>query len=736
MSKSTSLRLIVAKSAGFCYGVRRAVRTVEEALAGGLPAVTLGPIVHNPHVVARLGAMGAKVVEDSDGVLPGQRAVIRSHGASRETMDRLAAAGAEILDATCPCVKRIHDLVAAAQEGPVIVVGDAEHPEVRAIASHARGDAYVVADARGADALPELSGALVVAQTTMARDVWEAAVAALRERIAKLTAIDTICAATAERQAEAVAIAKEVDAMLIIGGWQSANTKKLYELCSKHTNAYLIEEASEIPVRELVGAQAIGITAGASTPDEIIKEVVTFMSELDNKTQEEIMGTDETAQAQPVADDAAETQEPVSDENSNFMAEFEKTLVSIKPGQVVVGTIVQITEDEVCVNIGYKSDGIIPRAELTSDGDPRDEFKIGDEIEVEVVKVNDGEGNVLLSQRNILVMKNWDGLVEKADSGEYVEGIGKDVVKGGLICSVMGVRTFVPASQLAERYVEKIDQFIGQEMKLKIIEVDRTKRRLVASRKAVIVEESKKIKEGLWEKLVVGSTVHGVVRRLTDFGAFVDIGGMDGLIHVTDLSWGRVRQPSDGVKPTDVVPVQVPTVARAREPIALGLKQLQAKPWDNAPVTYPVGSIVEGKVVRMVTFGAFVELEPGLDGLVHISQISNTRVNRVEDALQVGQMVQVKVLDVNPEAKRISLSIREALGANAPHDMLDELPTDLGEAVLAASSESFQSDPDAVPVGEGIAEVLSPTTGESARNDEEPSNEVEKIDAGEETVNE
>lgn len=357
----------------------------------------------------------------------------------------------------------------------------------------------------------------------------------------------------------------------------------------------------------------------------------------------------------------------------SFQAAFEKTLVSIRPGQIVTGTVVQVTDDEVCLNIGYKSDGIITKNELQSSADPKEQFKIGDEVEVEVIKVNDGEGNVLLSQRSLLVRKNWDKLVAASENGETVTGTGKEVVKGGLIVMVDGVRTFVPASQLSERYVEKIDQFVGQELRLKIIEVDRHKKRLVGSRKAVIVEEAAAKKEKAWENIEEGKIIKGIVRRLTDFGAFVDLGGVDGLIHVTDLSWARVKHPSDVVKPNQEVDVKVLSVDREKERISLGLKQLQPKPWDNAVEKYPVGSIVEGKVVRIVPFGAFIELEPGLDGLVHISQVSPQRIAKVEEVLSIGDLILVKVLDVNPETKRISLSVREAYDYS---DVMDEAAQD------------------------------------------------------------
>ena len=349
------------------------------------------------------------------------------------------------------------------------------------------------------------------------------------------------------------------------------------------------------------------------------------------------------------------------------MEDVEKTLVQLRPGQTVTGTVVQITDDEVCVNVGYKADGLVKKSDLSST-----DVKVGDEIEVEVVKVNDGEGNVLLSQKNLINRKAWEEIVAKQEAGEFVEGVGKEAVKGGLLADVMGVRTFIPASQLSLRYVEKIEEFVGQTMTLKIIEIDKAKKRIVASRKQVLQVEEAARKKELWNTFEVGSIVKGTVRRLADFGAFVDIGGVDGLVHVTDLSWGRVKHPSDVVSVGQEIDVKILNVDPERERISLSYKQTQPRPWTVAGEKYPVGSIVEGKVVRITTFGAFVELEPGLDGLVHISQCALTRIAKVEDAVNVGDIVRVKVLDVNTEAKRISLSIREVLEDEA----LDSVPED------------------------------------------------------------
>ena len=642
------MKIEVAAHAGFCFGVRRSVSAVDGLLASGKRITTLGPVIHNPAVIEGMKARGVVVAEEKEEV-EGDTVVIRAHGAPKSVHDYFLKKGMEVVDTTCPFVERIHRRVreASAQGIPVLIVGEKEHAEVVGIRGWVEGsDCFIVYSAGEIDALPPMQRACIVAQTTTPQALYDGLCAHLRERIPECEVFGSICKATVLHQSEAKELAARVDVMLVVGGRNSSNTRKLFALCSEICKrTYFIEKAEQVAGIPVTGTEIIGITAGASTPDEIIKEVVTRMSELDKTITPQ---TDAPVEAQDSAQD------------SEFAAEFEKTLVSIRPGQTVTGTIVQVTDNEVCVNIGYKSDGLIPVAELINQENHREAYKVGDEIEVEVVKVNDGEGNVLLSQKNIVSRKNWDALVAKYENNEYVEGVGKDVVKGGLIVDVDGVRTFVPASQLSERYVEKIDQFVGKPMKLKIIEVDKQKRRLVASRKAVLAEESAAAKAAAWEKLEVGTIVHGIVRRLTDFGAFVDIGGVDGLIHITDLSWGRVKHPSDVVKPGDEVDVLVLALDRERERISLGLKQTKPKPWETAQVNYPVGSICEGKVVRIVTFGAFVELEPGLDGLVHISQIAPTRINKVEDVLHVGDMVRVRILDVNPEAKRISLSIRDA----------------------------------------------------------------------------
>lgn len=654
----------VAQNAGFCFGVRRAVTLAEERAALG-PVVTFGPIIHNPQVVEALRKKGARPVEGVEGVEPGDQVIVRSHGVGLSELSELEARGAVVWDATCPFVQRIHEMVheAAAEGRDVIVVGDEAHPEVKGILGWAlgRGRAVLEEIPRGPFVRP-----LVVAQTTLPRQQFAEAAMRILEISPDAEVRDTICTATLLRQAEAAELAARSDVMLVVGGPESANTRKLFELCrSLCPRTYFIEDASALEGIVFSPGDRVGVTAGASTPDCTLKEVVTRMDDIEKKDQ--------------VTEPVAPKQESMEPTEGDFLADVERTLVQLRPGQTITGTVVQITEDEICVNVGYKADGLVKRADLSST-----DVKIGDEIEVEVVKVNDGEGNVLLSQRNIVNRKNWDEIIAKFDAGEFVTGVGKEAVKGGLICDVAGVRAFVPASQLSQRFVERIEDFVGQSMKLKIVEVDKAKKRIVASRKSVLQSEEADKKKEIWSTLNVGDMVKGVVRRLTDFGAFVDIGGVDGLVHVTDLSWGRVRHPSDVVSVNQTVEVKILSLDPAKERISLSYKQTQPRPWEVAAEKYPVGSTVSGKVVRITTFGAFVELEPGLDGLVHISQCALTRIAKVEDAVTVGDQIRVKVLDVNPEARRISLSIRAVLEEEAFDGLNASAPDE--EFVIAAST--------------------------------------------------
>ncbi|MDD3242662.1 MAG: bifunctional 4-hydroxy-3-methylbut-2-enyl diphosphate reductase/30S ribosomal protein S1 [Eubacteriales bacterium] len=649
------LQIVKAEKGGFCFGVRRAVDRVFTCVGQPGRVFTYGPIIHNPDVVEALSAQGVRPVEELTQLRAGDCLVIRSHGVPKTVMDACREAGILIDDATCPYVQRIHRKVheSTAAGHPVVIVGEREHPEVIGIAGWCE-NAYIVSTEQDARELPPLEHPCVVAQTTTPPERFDRLVKLIEQRVTDAEIFNSICHATEERQAEAQRLAAQVDAIVVIGGKNSSNTRKLFELCRQSCpDTWWLERAQELPAQQLALHRKVAIISGASTPDWIIEEVFNKMSDIEVKS-----GAPENEQLEAV------TEEQNSGELS-FAESLEETFKSIRPGQIITGTVVQVTDDEVCVNIGYKADGIVPKSDFTAEGDVdlKATIQVGDPLEVQVKKVNDGEGNVLLSCKDIAARKNWDKLMEEYEAGTVFEGTGKSVVKGGVIASIYGVRAFVPASQLDVHYVNDLNEYVGQPMRLKIIEVEKSRHRVVASRRVVMEEEKKAKEDELWEgmKNREGEIVKGVVRRLTDFGAFVDVGGIDGLIHVTDLSWGRVRSAKDVVSVNQEVEALILKVDVERKRLSLGLKQLQPKPWEQAPDKYIVGSVVKGRVVRIVSFGAFVELEPGIDGLVHISQIANRRIEKVEDALKIGDVVDVRVLDVNPDEKRISLSIRDTL---------------------------------------------------------------------------
>jgi (E)-4-hydroxy-3-methyl-but-2-enyl pyrophosphate reductase len=695
----------MAKNSGFCFGVRRAVEMAERYAEERGPVYTYGNIIHNESVVQELAEKGVRSLEDLERLKPGDTLIIRAHGAPPFVYEACEASGVTLVDATCPYVKRIHQIVAkAAQSGQtVLIAGKANHPEVIGIRGWAGDHAFVLESEEDAKRLPKLTHATVVSQTTMPEEAFAAIIHTLEtgeNAPAELDIRNTICDTTRARQSEAEEISRRSTHMFVLGSKSSANTQKLVEICKKHCkNTENLESSEKLLLDNLLSDDIIGIVAGASTPDRMIREVLQVMSEQD-KTTIETIEAEAPAEEVVVPQATQVTEEAVAaveapkatveakvepktehEDNSDFASAFEKTMTRIHNGQVLEGTVISVVDGEVFVNVGYKSDGVIPASELSSDSDVKAEdlFKEGDKIEVEVTKVNDGDGNVLLSRKNVESKKLWDELLSQENIEEKIfDAVGKEVVKGGLIADISGIRAFVPASQVSVKYIENLNEFIGKPMKLKVLEVDRQRKRIVASQKQVLLAEAAAERRGKWETIVVGSKVNGVVRRIADFGAFVDIGGIDGLVHVTDAAWGRVKHPSDIFTIGQEIEVLILNVDVEKERVSLGYKQLQPKPWMTAGEKYAVGSIVEGKVVRIVPFGAFVALESTIDGLIHISQVSVHRIAKVEDELNVGDVVRCKVLEVSPEAKRISLSRKEAL--------LEEDPA-LAEQLAAEKAE-------------------------------------------------
>ncbi|MBQ8835388.1 MAG: bifunctional 4-hydroxy-3-methylbut-2-enyl diphosphate reductase/30S ribosomal protein S1 [Oscillospiraceae bacterium] len=634
----------IAKSAGFCFGVSRAVELVEQTAAAGKKVATLGPIIHNRHVVDKFEAMGVRVIETPEEALPGETVIIRSHGVSRAVYERLEKQGVEIIDATCPFVKRIHGIVSRAEEEgrlPVII-GTPTHPEVEGIAGWC-GDCRVFAGpeelekwAKSQENLKDLA-ICMVSQTTSTESLWKMCGNFAKKQFTNLKIFDTICRATEYRQSEAAELSGVCQAMVVVGDPKSSNTGRLAMICREHCDkVFLVDNAAELNPTDFRGVTDVGITAGASTPAWIIKEV--------NKTMSEITNV-----------------EAVMEEN--FAELLEQSIKTLNTGDKVIGTVTGIGNTEVQVDLGTKHAGYIPYDEVSTDPSvkPEDILKVGDEIEVFVVRVNDQEGTVQLSKKKLDGLKVWDDMAAWAEEKTTIEGTITEENKGGLVCTVKGIRVFIPASQSGIAKGGDMAGMVGKTVKLKITEVNRARRRVIGSIRAVASEERKANQEKIWAEIENGKKYHGTVKSLTSYGAFVDIGGVDGMVHVSELSWNRIKTPADVVKVGDEIDVYVISFDPEKHKISLGYKTAEMNPWNQFMTNYSVGDVVDAKVVKLMTFGAFAEILPGVDGLIHISQIADRRIGKPEDVLSEGQDVQVKITDVDAENKRISLSIRALL---------------------------------------------------------------------------
>ncbi|HAE92737.1 bifunctional 4-hydroxy-3-methylbut-2-enyl diphosphate reductase/30S ribosomal protein S1 [Tissierella praeacuta] len=625
------MEIIIADNAGFCFGVKRAVDiTTTELLNSNNNIYSLGPLIHNPQVVKSFEEKGLKTIDEIEEIKNG-RVIIRSHGVSKSIIDKISDMSLDIIDSTCPYVKSVHKRVEEYQNQGynIVIIGDASHPEIIGINGWCKNQAFIVNSLEEARNLSKMDKICVVSQTTNTQEKFETLSKIIKEKGNKVEIFNTICNATNLRQESCKEVSSKVDAMIVIGGYHSSNTNKLVEISKKYCkNVYHIETSKELPLQVLSKFNKIGITAGASTPDWIIKEVVETMDNI----------------------------------NSNEMMEaIENSFTKIHRGDVLKGEVIYVTNNEVMVNINYKSDGIINREELSNDPDvkPKDLYKVGDEIDVYVVKLDDGEGNVVLSAKRVNDFKNLDTVEKIFNDKERVECKVLNNIKGGLSVIVNGVNGFMPASQVSINFVSDLSVYKGKVLIAKIIDFDREKKRVILSRKEVEREELNNKKKELWATLEVDQVVEGTVQRLTDFGAFVDLGGVDGLIHISDLSWNRVKHPSNVVKEGQKVLVKVLALDKEKGRISLGLKQTVEEPWTAFSKNVSVGDIVEGTVVNLLDFGAFVRLKEGVDGLLHVSQISKEHINKPADVLKVGEKINIKVIDINEEEKKISLSLKE-----------------------------------------------------------------------------
>ena len=635
--------ITLAKTAGFCFGVTRAVETVERAAQQG-PVVTLGPIIHNRHVVERFAAMGVQEIGEVEQIPEGSAVIIRSHGVGRAVYEALEQKHCRVIDATCPFVERIHKLVSQAEgQGRLpILIGTRAHPEVVGIAGWCK-DCRVFETPEELETWllehPEMreKPLLMVSQTTGNQNLWKKCGEITKKVCTNCEIFDTICKATEMRQQEAAELAARCDAMVVVGDSKSSNTRQLAAICRfACDNVQLVDSAAQLDRAALRHATHIGITAGASTPAWIIKEV--------NQTMDEIKTVDTATE-------------------ESFEALLDASIKTLNTGDTVTGVVTAIRSTEVQVDLGTKHAGYIPCDEVSADPNvkPEDVLKVGDEIKVFVVRVNDQEGTVQLSKKKLDGLKIWDDLEAAVESKEPVEGKITEENKGGLVANVKGIRVFIPASASGIARGGDLSALRGQTVKMRITEVNRARRRVVGSIRAVAAEERRAAQEKIWSEIEIGKKYHGKVKSLTSYGAFVDVGGVDGMVHVSELSWRRIKNPAEVVKVGDVIDVYVIALDPEKKKISLGYKTAEMNPWNQFVAKYNVGDVAKVKIVKMMTFGAFAEIVPGVDGLIHISQIADRRIGKPEDVLTVGEEVDAKIIDVDAENKRISLSIRALL---------------------------------------------------------------------------
>ena len=758
------MRVIVAETAGFCFGVKRAVSICENSARELGNCFTLGPIIHNAHVTDYLETLGVVSINDASEATANATVIIRSHGAGKNVYEKLESLNVNIIDATCPDVKRIHHIVS--QESSAgrlpIIIGDRDHPEVYAIAgwcsecvvlqTQGELDHWLQQDNNANKAIS------FVFQTTSNKSTYHSFVEKIKKECTNSKVFDTICNATTRRQHEAEELSKSADVVLVIGDKNSANSLRLAEICKENCHrVFFIVNANELEGLDIRADDTVAITAGASTPAWIIKEVTQKMISEDVKQDETNVDTqenvqqdsstleenpdspesvdaynspdDSTEENQNTIEDAIEpidkqaetelqypcaeaeaqtetepteinqdspaqelqveeeepleqasrTNEETGEQNSlgidtgdafsyeeaslneeSFEEMLEKSIITLHTGQRITGIVTSITSTEVSVDLGTKQSGYIPISEFTDDQNSNieDIVKIGDSIESFVMRVNDVEGMVMLSKKRLDAMRNWTEIETAKDERIVVEGIVSEENKGGVVVNIKGIRVFIPASQTGLPKSAAMTDLVKKSVRLVITEVNQSRRRVVGSIRAVQAEERREKSQRLWGEIEVGKQYDGVVKSMTSYGVFVDIGGVDGMIHISELSWTRIKQPSEVMSVGDEVSVYVLSFDKDNKKISLGYKKAEDNPWTKFTTQYSVGDIANVKIVKMMPFGAFAEICPGVDGLIHISQITDHRIGLPSEVLSDEQLVDVKITEIDYERKKVSLSIR------------------------------------------------------------------------------
>ncbi|MBO5396397.1 MAG: bifunctional 4-hydroxy-3-methylbut-2-enyl diphosphate reductase/30S ribosomal protein S1 [Clostridia bacterium] len=692
------MKITLAESAGFCFGVARAVKQAEDYIKDGVNACTLGPLIHNPLFVKSLEDKGVYVAEGITEVKDGYTLIIRTHGITKELFSEIEKSGIRYFDATCPFVKKIHRIVEkeSADGSKIIIAGDPNHPEVKGIRSYCKTESYVVSSSEELESIKknndfsENDAFSLVSQTTFDAKEFKKCEKFAKTLFTNLKIFDTICNATALRQEEAIALAKENDMMVVIGGRNSSNTEKLRKLCSEITDTYLIEEASELSEIKFDRASSVGVTAGASTPDGIIKEVIRTMSESNVNIESAVENQGQV--------EAVENTEEMS-----FEQALEESLNSMNNDQKVTGVVMHVAPNEIQVDIGRKQTGYIPSDEYSADptADPMKELKVGDELTLIIMKTNDVEGTIMLSKRRYDAIKNWDTIVAAKEEGKVLEGVVVEVISKGLIVIVNGVRIFIPASLSGVPKSGRLEEMTGKTVNFVVIDIDKRRRRAVGSIREANSIARKANKEKFWANVEEGQKYTGVVKSLTDYGAFVDFEGVTGMIHRTELSWKRIKHPSEVVNPGDTVEVYIKGLDREKGKISLGFKRIEDNPWEILKRDYPVGTETDVKIVKLTTFGAFAEIFPGMEGLIHISQIAYERIEKPQDVLSIDETVKVKIIEIDSEKRKIGLSIKALLPA-PEKKVVEEAPEE-----------------DAAPVTMSIDELIAKANEEAAATAEE-----------------
>ena len=640
------MQILLSENAGFCPGVRRADNAVRELIKNRKSdeiIFTLGPLIHNGVYVSSLeeeGVHALKISELSSIIKnnPEKKLtfVIRTHGVSVDDNTYLRRIEAEnpnvkIVDMTCPSVKRIHDIAVknTDENSFFILFGSPTHPESVASLSYAKGEKAIISSPGELEKL-DLQGKLPIlcAQTTANLLQFIQIKKTLKKLYTNAIFFDTICSVTENRQYEAIDIAKKSDVMIVIGGKDSSNTEKLYSLCGQVCPKVLwIETAAELLTDFPDSAHCAGITAGASTPDGIIMEVFKAME--------------------------------------NFSQMLEGSLKTLHTGETVTGTVFTIGQNEIKLDLGAKFTGVLTREQITDDPDVKlnEMFKIGDQVDVFVIRVEDGKGIATVSKKRVDADNSWVVLKDAQESGEVIEGKIVSMTRGGVLLSYLGNTVFIPASQTGIARGGDLSVLVGTVQKVRIIEFDVAKKKAIGSIKVILNEEKKAREEAAWAGLEVGAEFVGVVKNLTNYGAFVDIGGVDGMVHNSELSWKKIKHPSQVVSVGQQIKVYIKELDVEKKRISLGYKTQDMDSWFKFTQEYNVGDVVSAKIVSIMPFGAFAEVYDDVDGLIHISRISTERINSPADVLKVGDVVDVKIIEIDNENRRLALSIRALIEA-------------------------------------------------------------------------